>query len=210
MASCNPPVPGGVSIEVVQNYNNQTVENVFHAKRADGAQATFAQMQALAAAVEAAWPVQVQPHQSPNIHLSLVKVRDLHTGPGGAVAVQNPVTARTLSNGGTDLPLNVAFAITLRTAQGGRSFRGRVYLSGMTSSGQVDAGTRTSADRDALTNSITAIIAAINGTSGWQAGVLSKWANKVCRSQGIITPITSESADVNYDSQRRRLVGRGK
>jgi hypothetical protein len=116
------------------------------------------------------------------------------------------------------MPNNVAACISIRTAQRGRSFRGRNFVAGLT--------------RDTVTNSeFTPAVAPLlegiyNGLrvcaseAGWHQSVVSRYhgftlvaGKKVPtpRTVGIATPATNAiMVDSVVDSQRRRLPGRGR
>ncbi len=106
-------------------------------------------------------------------------------------------------------PTNVAQCMTLRTAKRGRSYRGRSYVGGV----YPYSGTTPIDSIPALLGNLIAdfeaLMTLINiGGKYW--GVISRYLNKVARSSAVVTPITAISADTHYDSQRRRLAGRGR
>lgn len=103
------------------------------------------------------------------------------------------------------LPPQTAFVVTLRTAQAGRSFRGRVYLCGFDENVNTAAGVIDSAT--ACVNFITAVQAALV-TSGLNLGVLSRPAPTApVPRAGFITTVTSIVArDLVWDTQRRRAI----
>lgn len=122
-------------------------------------------------------------------------------------------TAEFLDSGaavaGTDaasiLPPQTALCITLRTAQAGRSFRGRVYLCGYGESWNITGGTAQSATEAVAF--ITAIKSALV-TSGMDLGVLSRPAPDATPPRaGFVTTVTSIVArDLVWDTQRRRAI----
>lgn len=210
MVSCNPPAPGCVQLEMIFNCNGQLAENVFHLKKGDGSTPTHAEMTTLA--LNAATNFANGPWSYTNGGNCFVKaqVRDISAGPGGDVVVDTTHAGNCGTSGGLVLPNNVALAISLHTALGGRSGRGRIYLMGL--SGNVvsapNAITNTTAGlmRDAL----NAWMGQVTGGTTYSFGVLSKWHNKACRAAAVFNAITSVSVDTTTDSQRRRLPGRGK
>lgn len=109
------------------------------------------------------------------------------------------------------LPLNVAAVATLRTAGAGRSFRGRVYLSGFTET-QNDATGRTSA---AVNTGIVTFLNSLNTSwtaRGLRLAVLSRPRDAVTIPErtipahtGFATAVTAVLArNTKWESQRRR------
>lgn len=137
------------------------------------------------------------------VTLANIGLRDIRTAntaefldTGGAVAG---------TGAGDLLPPQVAFCVTLRTAQAGRSFRGRVYLPGY---GEVANG---SAGTIGSTTASVAFVAAIQSALVAQSlnlGVLSRpRPTAPIPSAGFITPVTSVVArDSVWDTQRRRAI----
>jgi len=105
-------------------------------------------------------------------------------------------------------PMNVTVAVKLVTGLRGRSFRGRIFVVGLT---------KTSMNGDTLTgdavNNWKGIYESLlaekieAGDPGWC--VVSRWQNLLPRAEGLATPIVSVEVDPTVDSQRRRLLGRG-
>jgi hypothetical protein len=105
-------------------------------------------------------------------------------------------------------PGNVAAGVTFRTQLRGRSFRGRNYVAGIPSNqrtgNQVTAGF--SADVVTAYQLLTDAYGGVLGT--WV--VVSRFHNGAPRVTGVSTAIkTALMVDLNIDSQRRRLTGRG-
>lgn len=114
---------------------------------------------------------------------------------------------------GAALPGNVALVITLLTGQIGRTKRGRFYTSG------IAQDSSDSSDKDALSASnLTAYLAWFGGifdilgdvTGSPELVIASKVLNGVARATALLTTVQDVTANVFYDSQRRRLHGRGK
>lgn len=137
------------------------------------------------------------------VTLANVGLRDLRTAntaefidTGGAVAG---------TSAGDLLPPQVAICITLRTAQAGRSFRGRVYLPGFAEAENTAAGIKSNLGNPV--GFITGIQSALVAQS-LNLGVLSRpRVAPLTPSAGFITPVTSIVArDAIWDTQRRRAV----
>lgn len=113
---------------------------------------------------------------SPTVSLSSVGIRDIRTtnnaefiGSGAAVAGTGT---------GDPLPLQNATVVTLRTARAGRSFRGRVYLSGFTETENTTSGAVNSASNVAAVAFITSIQTALSN-NGMNLAIVSRPAEKV-------------------------------
>jgi hypothetical protein len=102
----------------------------------------------------------------------------------------------------------VTAAISWRTAKRGRSYRGRSFHIGMTST-MVTGSTLTAGTITSLTTAYNALLTAVNA-SGIALCVVSRFQNHVQLTNGESTPITVATIEGNLDSQRRRLIGRGK
>lgn len=137
------------------------------------------------------------------VALANIGLRDIRTANTAEFLDSGGAVAGTAA--GDLLPPQTAFCITLRTAQAGRSFRGRVYLPGYGESVNTAAGALVGA------GSSVAFVVAIQAalvTSSLNLGVLSRPnALRVPPSAGFITPVTSIVArDLVWDTQRRRAI----
>ena len=137
------------------------------------------------------------------VTLANIGLRDIRTAntaefldSGGAVAG---------TSAGDILPLQVANCVTLRTAQAGRSFRGRVYLPGYSEAFNAVLGVISGAATGVAF--VTAIKAALVASS-LDLGVLSRPAPQLPVPRvGFITVVTSiVSRDSVWDTQRRRAI----
>lgn len=106
------------------------------------------------------------------------------------------------------LPPQISFVVTLRTALAGKSYRGRVYLTGFAeaangATGQASAGTGTACV--AFINSIANAL----GTSSMNLAVVSRPAPLAVppRPVGMVNNVVNSiSRDLIWDTQRRRAV----
>lgn len=210
MSACSPPTPGCVSAEFLFTSDGQVVENVFHLMRTGATQPTLAEMTTLAAHLEQQY-VNLRYVGDAKRVLNTVKVRDLTPGTGGQVVIQPKVTADPAGRlSGACPPNNVAFAVKIATNNGGRGGRGRLYEQGFTNA-DITGSTLSAARANTIVSELQAFRAAIEGSDPFKFGVLSKWLNKVCRPAGNFQQMTVFAyTDLNLDSQRRRLPGRGK
>jgi len=109
---------------------------------------------------------------------------------------------------GEDVPGNVAFALKFQTGHTGRSARGRNFISGIPEDA-VTGNTITEAYADAYRDAYTSIATALN-SGGFPMVVVSRYTLGAKRTVGLTLPVTVISyTDLNIDSQRNRLAGRG-
>jgi len=103
---------------------------------------------------------------------------------------------------------NVALGVTFRTGQRGRSFRGRNYIPGIPTSSRT--GNQIAAAF--ATNMVNAyqMLADSFGAMLGTFVVVSRYSGGAPRVTGVTTPVLVVAThDLNIDSQRRRLTGRG-
>lgn len=126
------------------------------------------------------------------------------------------VYSKSVSHAGTGgtaaLAAGLAKAITLRTGQAGRSFRGRVFsmfLDASMTSDENTVGTSTLTAMVDTWGSLQAAVAAVNAS--WYWGVLSRVQNGSRLTDGAITKITSIGySTATLDYQRRRAPFHGR
>lgn len=201
------PVPQVAQVEVVFNYANQITENVYHVLGTLAFDAS--DLAALAGEFETWWKASLRTKHTPNCTLVNIKARamDDPTSP----AIEHGVTVDNAgTRGGTALPNNVAIAVKWITGLSGRSFRGRTYHQGLSSS-DILSGSSNVMDPTALGALQVGYQALISVafTNGGQLVVVSKTHDKAPRATGVATPIIGCTIDSTLDSQRRRLPGRG-
>lgn len=114
------------------------------------------------------------------------------------------------ATGGTNVPLPIGTAqcVSLRTDKRGRSYRGRVYMGGLTQGYRLDAANMTSAGISALLGHFVALSLWLDGI-GYDTIVASRQHNGVITNPAEVNEVTSYTVDSKFDSQRRRLAGRG-
>jgi len=199
------PAPGCVAVHLRGTYFGQNIENTLYLKTLD-------------AIVPASLPLianGVNPWISSNWLGALplnymfreLYLRDLTTEDGSEYT---SITHQGEPGGNaTGLPGGSAFAVKFLTGRTGRSFRGRNFLP--VPREQV-TGNQVS---PALANGIVgayldflSLAGTITGT--WEWVVLSRIASGVLRAVAEATPVESVSySNLDVDSQRRRLSGRG-
>jgi hypothetical protein len=108
------------------------------------------------------------------------------------------------------LPFNCAMCISFRSANRGRSGRGRNYVGGLTEADQASSVIVSSRVTGAVT-SYQQLIGAGTFTPGLQFVIVSRFQNKLPRPSALVQPVINVLAvDSIIDSQRRRLQGRGR
>lgn len=200
------PVPGVWQVELTYLFDNQRCQNVLH--YAPSAVPNDAAVASFLAQFQTWWVNIVDSYISIAVTLVELKATDLETQ-NGRVIFNNTSLPLAGTAAGAALPNNCALVITKRTANRGRSFRGRIYVPGMTETfvtgNQVTGGTVTG-----LVNAFEDIRQLTANTIDWNMVVVSRYANKNPRVVGIATAVTGFTSDGLIDSQRRRLPGRGK
>jgi hypothetical protein len=197
-------------VELRYLYDNEPCENTLYFHKV-GAW-TVEELDSLGTAINAWWFTNIQPLISVHASLTEIFITDLTTPTSAAVGnsfglpAPGDVAGEAMSN-------NVAPCISFRTANRGRSFRGRNYLLGIS----VDSVS----GNEIIGGFITAMIAAYNAlfalatSEGVEWVVVSRYSGvelvdgkkkPIPREEGISTPIVSVLfTDNTVDSQRGRL-----
>lgn len=127
---------------------------------------------------------------------------------GAAQANFVPVSPIVGGNVNPALPNSVAACVTISTGLSGRSFRGRMYIAGLTES--MAAMSRINAADVADINGAVSDLVTNEVFAAFNLGVYSKVHAGQKRLTGLFTPATGVALRDNViDSQRRRLPGRG-
>lgn len=109
---------------------------------------------------------------------------------------------------GTELPLNVVACVSHRTEKRGRSYRGRSYISGLTTNHIDDTVSLNSTQQGALANGFAALRVLLD-EHGLDQVVASRQHNGSITSPAATHEVILNVVDTLLDSQRRRLGGRG-
>lgn len=200
------PVPNTAQINIVYALDGQEIENVVYYTKTTTP--ILEDLAALTDEVRAYIVSSLLPALSSAIQLVRVVGVLLDVVDGFTVTNTTGLPASG-GDSGDVLPNNVALCISVRTANRGRSFRGRNYIPGI-------AKTHT-ADSEFTTSAVTGLVGiwegltALAGDAGWTRTVVSRFSGHAPRTTGIATPVTAVFAVDNVvDSQRRRLPGRGR
>lgn len=199
------PALNTVQAELIYNWDLQICENVLHFEAAGAI--SQPNMTDLGAFLVNYWDTELKASMPTNLSLTKVRLTDLtlQTGPVIEYTTGLPILG---TNASPSLPNNCALVLTKRTAFRGRSFRGRVYLPGLTEA----FTTGNTVDPTFVTNRLADFNGLINFTAGtetWTMVVVSRISNGVERSTATLTPVLNFSSDGIVDSQRSRLPRRG-
>jgi len=199
------PVLDTVLAEIRMTQDFQKVENTLYFR----AQDPFGtpEMEALAEALENWWISDLIPITNAGVALREIFITDLTTATSPTIS-RAPATLLTGFEASEALPNSVSCSVSMRTAQRGRSFRGRNYFVGL-SDLHVGGNTLTEGFVTALTDAYNQI-RVISSAVGFDHVVVSRFADNAPRVAGVATPVTScNIVDTTVDSMRRRLPGRG-
>lgn len=140
----------------------------------------------------------------PSYVLANITVTDVSVANGEQEIVEL-VAANQGTASGAAAAANAAVVTSLRTANTGRSFRGRWYWGGLTVASFTNAQTVTGADAVAFAGYFTDFIDALDSI-GKTLVVVSRFANGVARLIAVATEVIATITDTKVDSQRRRTA----
>lgn len=209
------PVPNTCLIEAFYTWGGQQIENTFHVKK--GSPFTALELQALINTFDA-WDstgaTRWQLSRKAECILTGWKARALDTAASPIFVYTLPTPRPGAAGSGGALPGNCTFCLQWQTGLAGRSQRGRLYLPGL-STGDLQAAPNqslvSSGRASVYVASLNALIAAINALTGYSLVVVSYRHLNAWRTEGQTSTILNATyADLSVDSQRRRLVGRGR
>jgi len=200
------PVPNTARFELIFNSLDQIVENVFHVEK--GTPWSAGNLATMAAAIMQWWKDELAPIVPATVSLTRIDSRDLTTE--AAPFDSDPCLTDcegTLAN--AQLPNNVTVAVKWTGGLTGRSQRGRTYHIGLAED-QVTGNSVDILDGAGILAAYNELITVVSGTLiGAQLVIVSYISGGVPRTTGQTTPVTTASLDLQIDSQRRRLAGRG-
>ena len=208
------PAPAGTYRSVFQqNLQGQEIINVLHVET-DGGVLTLADMQDLVDSLALLWSTTVSDNVSDELTLEQVILTDVEVANGRQVASSNtPFSGQEV--GFAAAPNTLAMLASFRTAQSGRSHRGRWYQAGMRQSViDTDSNLWLAAAVNEFGIDMTAFIDGVNlltpGLATVQAVVTSYYSgvdvngDPIPRVLAVNTPITSVTARQVIAVQRRR------
>lgn len=206
------PVANTVEFELRAILDDQKVENTLYFGR--GFAPTAVQMLAMANLLAGWWAAEVADYTAESVSLVEVYATDL-TSASGPTASYIPPSAVTGGDASAALPNNVSLCVSFRTANRGRSYRGRNYVVGLT-----EAAVVLNTVQPAYIASILEaynLLPGLGTATGWTWYVVSRFSGvdpdthaPIPRVTGVRTPVTTVViVDPTVDSARRRLPGRG-
>lgn len=132
-------------------------------------------------------------------------VRDVHVEHGAEGFSTNAPFPGAISAGSL-LPNEVSLCISWHTGVSGRSFRGRMYLPGISSAVLADANHIATDQVTAANLSATHFLEQIAGALEAPTPVIASYqADLAPRALAVVTPIINGGANSRLDSQRRRM-----
>jgi len=206
------PVANTVLVEIRMEIDNQQVENTLYFS--NGSPPNAENMTTLGNNVISWWETNIAPLVTNALTLREVVITDLTTDIGPQVSVAaDPFTQGDLI--GDFLPNSTSLAVSFRTDNRGRSYRGRNYFVGFNES-QI-AGNEVNPTVVASIQAAYGLFLTTPFQPQWQWVVVSRYSgidpatNKpIPRLAGVFTPITTVLiTDAIVDVQRRRLPTRG-
>lgn len=185
----------------------QNVFNVLHFKKLSSSAWTVAELYELAQKVGDAWVGAMLPQLSVSYILGNIVATDISVA-GGFQGVYTATAGQTGAIATAALPNNVAFCLKFLSGHVGRSYRGRIYIGGIPGSVVV----ANAVNGTWATNTAAALVTVNTDTAAvdYTQVIVSRYADGV-----LLTPPetrvveTITWTDLNTDSQRKRLNGRG-
>jgi hypothetical protein len=152
------------------------------------------------------------PQLPPQVVLDGIVWEDVRTLPYGGADFPQTATPGTSGSGAVKIPTDSAIAVKRLTASLGRSYRGRLYWPLWDGSYLVTADTTGATYMNQVVLALTAFQAEVEGdTLPCEMVLISTETLGAPRPAGVATPIVGWAyTDLRVDSQRRRLLGRGR
>jgi hypothetical protein len=152
------------------------------------------------------------PVLAPQVQINGVVFEDVRTVPYGGASFSLTPHAGTSAISGVALPTDTSIAVKKVTASLGRSGRGRVFWPLWNSGFLVSPDKTNTAETGLITSALADFQTAVEtGPPTCEMGIISQQIGGVVRGAGLFEPIVSWGvADQIVDSQRRRLLGRGR
>lgn len=197
-------VPKTAEIDMLYTLQGVAVQNVFYAELPTVY--SQADLQALADAVDLAWPATIQPDQAPDVAYVKTEVRGLEFQ--NDLVVESAVSAGVGTHVGPSLPNNVTFAIKKTSGLTGRSARGRTFWIGIprTELDPLDENLLIALYASQIVADIDFIRSTINGVLLWDAVLVSRFTLSAKRPVGItFSWAGTTNVDLRVDTQRGRL-----
>jgi hypothetical protein len=198
------PVPNIAEVFIEHSLNGKPgVGWVVHYETTAGSWSTT-ELTELCALLRAWWNDEMKATVTAQVILQRIRARDLTTANSPIVEYNTgmPITG---TGTGSSEPGNVSFSIKKNTGLAGRSFRGRIYMMGMSDTNVV-GNLLNSTVANLWVAAWTEALFLSGTTYDYGMVVASRYANNAPRVSGISTPVLSVSyADLRIDTRRDRL-----
>ena len=199
------PIPNAVEVVIYFTLGGQEVALTLGVKRT--APATEENLEDIIGAIDSWRIAELVPITTAALSASRIKATALDSD--SAPSVELPAGAPLAGTlAGDSVPNNAALAVSFYTDQRGRSYRGRNYVPGLSAGNLASTSTFATAVLAGLLAAYVELPTAL-GSVGAEHAVLSRQHNGAPRTTGVATPVTAYGGNVQIDSQRRRLAGRG-
>lgn len=192
--------PDTAKVAVNMSWNGVEVSNVLHFQHASPTDMDY---EDLAASVSQEWTADILPEQVSELTIVDVTAYDL-SEEGAPKYVNTDDAGAAGSDLGDGVPNNTCMLISHRTADTGRSSRGRTYIPGMLETDESN-GLMVAAKQ---TNMVTAwgnFIAAV-ALIGWDLVVAQRFSGGTQLAIGVARAVTVEIIKRQLGTQRRRQV----
>lgn len=194
------PTPGGVRVVLTHQMGLLSWNNILHTETSPGASAE--DLEFIAEQFYTAWGDTILPGLANAVTLASASAYSLDSAsaPIGTYVPEVPVVG---GIAGDPLPPQAAVVVTLRTANRGRSGRGRIYISGFSEGDST--GSQINVPRAAtIQTGMTAFRAAL-AAQLIPLSVLSQYTAGAPRAAGLLQTVTAHDVRNNtFGSQRRR------
>jgi len=196
------PVPNVVEYRMVHTYLNQRLTNSIYVQYDQPPSPN--DLQTGAQQIAQLWAANIIPNLSSDCVFTEVYARDLSFQSSFVYTFTGTPLPVSGSAFGQPMPSHVAVVVSLRTGLAGRSYRGRLYIGGLTEL-QVDGDYPNPAVRNAITVGVSAVIVGMLGATQ-RPVVVSRYQAGLPRNPGVATPILSVlNVTRRVASQRKRL-----
>lgn len=196
------PSPNVMQIILQGTLYGSVIQNTLYFKKADSSAFTQSDFATLASAVEGWYNANIVNVLSDDVGFNTILGYDQTSQSAPAYSQPATISGNVLN---TSAPGNVAFSVSFKTGNRGRSGRGRNYVAGIPELYLTGNNTQ-AVFYNGILNGYTALISAA-ATAGFVWGVLSKYSNGVPRASGLFQPVTTVTiANVQVDSQRKRVT----
>lgn len=199
------PATGIAQVTVEQTLRGELGLNILHFEDSGGWDPTS--LAALADLIKTDWlsASGISSRQSNQVQITRVIARDLTVEAGAEVI--STVADGPGRKAAAALENSIAACVTLGTGLAGRSYRGRIYVMGISNDAVVSAADPNHlATGDAAALATAAQYTCTNGLEVTQTHVvLSRQNDLVMRPDGIGTEVRSYTVNARLDNQRRRM-----